>query len=165
MKINKKISKYSVTIGSIIEDIEVPSSSGKNWKISEVPTPWIVLYFYPKDSTPSCTLESSDFSRLFQQFKKNKATVYGISRDSIKSHLNFINKQNYCLELLSDKEEKLCRAFDVIQEKNMYGKTVVGIERSTFILNKEGKIFGEWRKVKVDGHAADVLEFLKNECL
>ena len=120
-----------------------------------------VIYFYPKDNTPGCTQEGEDFRDLYKEFKKLKTEIYGVSRDSLKSHEGFKEKYKYPFELISDTEEKLCNLFDVIKEKNMYGKKYMGIERSTFLINKEGKLSAEWRKVKVNGHAAEVLEEVK----
>ncbi|TVS60031.1 peroxiredoxin, partial [Xanthomonas perforans] len=122
---------------------------------------WLVLYFYPKDSTPGCTTEGLDFNALLPQFKKAGAMVLGVSRDSVKSHDNFCAKQGFAFPLISDSDEALCRAFDVIKEKNMYGKQVLGIERSTFLLSPEGHVVQEWRKVKVAGHAEAVLAAVK----
>ena len=121
----------------------------------------VVLYFYPKDNTPGCTQEGEDFRDLYKEFKKLKTEIYGISRDSLKSHEGFKTKYKYPFELISDPDEKLCNLFDVIKEKNMYGKKYMGIERSTFLINKDGKLSAEWRKVKVNGHAIEVLEAVK----
>lgn len=120
-----------------------------------------MLYFYPKDSTPGCTTEGLDFNALLPQFKKSGAVVLGVSRDSVKSHDNFCAKQGFTFPLISDSDEALCRAFDVIKEKNMYGKQVLGIERSTFLLSPAGHVVQEWRKVKVAGHAEAVLAAVK----
>lgn len=120
----------------------------------------LVLYFYPKDSTPGCTTEAEEFNTLLPQFLQLGYTVVGISRDSAKSHQKFINKLNLQFNLLCDVNETVCRQFDVIKEKNMYGKKVLGIERSTFILNHNGHIIHEWRKVRAAGHAQQVLNTL-----
>lgn len=120
----------------------------------------LVLYFYPKDSTPGCTTEAEEFYALLPQFLQLGYTVVGISRDSAKSHQKFINKLNLQFNLLCDVNETVCRQFDVIKEKNMYGKKVLGIERSTFILNHNGHIIHEWRKVRAAGHAQQVLNTL-----
>ena len=117
----------------------------------------LVLYFYPKDSTPGCTREGQDFRDNHARFKRNKTIVAGVSRDSLKSHENFKAKQQFPFELLSDPDETLCRMFDVIKEKNMYGRKVMGVERSTFLIDPNGKLRREWRKVKVDGHVEEVL--------
>lgn len=122
---------------------------------------WLVLYFYPKDSTPGCTTEGIDFNALLTKFKKANAAVLGVSRDSVKSHDNFCAKQGFKFPLVSDADEKLCNAFDVIGEKNMYGKKVLGVIRSTFLISPDGRLAHEWRGVKVAGHADAVLETLK----
>ena len=150
VKINTKVKKFKVSATS---ELEIDSSDliGKSY----------VIYFYPKDNTPGCTQEGEDFRDLYKEFKKLKTEIYGVSRDSLKSHEGFKEKYKYPFELISDTEEKLCNLFDVIKEKNMYGKKYMGIERSTFLINKEGKLSAEWRKVKVNGHAAEVLEEVK----
>ena len=122
---------------------------------------WLVLYFYPKDSTPGCTTEGIDFNALLPKFAKANAAVLGVSRDSVKSHDNFCAKQGFRFPLVSDGDEKLCNAFGVIGEKNMYGKKVLGVIRSTFLISPDGRLAHEWRGVKVPGHAEAVLETLK----
>ena len=136
-------------------------SSGEAAKLGDYQDQWLVLYFYPKDSTPGCTTEGIDFNALLPKFRKLGATVLGVSRDSIKSHQNFCAKQGFRFDLVSDADETLCRAFDVIHEKNMYGRKVMGIERSTFLVDPKGRIAEAWRKVKVPGHAQAVLDALK----
>ena len=121
----------------------------------------VVLYFYPKDNTPGCTTEGIDFNALYPKFRKLKAEVLGLSRDSVKSHQNFCAKHGFAFDLISDADEAVCRAFGVIKEKNMYGKKVMGIERSTFLIDPEGRVAESWRGVKVAGHAEAVLEALK----
>jgi len=121
----------------------------------------LVIYFYPKDSTPGCTREGQDFRDNYSKFRRNKTLVVGVSRDSIASHDKFKAKQDFPFELLSDADETLCRLFDVIKEKNMYGRKVLGIERSTFLIDAAGKLHREWRKVKVDGHVDEVLEAIR----
>jgi len=120
-----------------------------------------VLYFYPKDNTPGCTLEGQQFRDLHAQFQRAGVTVYGVSRDSLRSHERFCDKQSFPFALISDPDETLCTLFDVIREKNMYGKKVRGIERSTYLIDAAGVVREEWRKVKPDGHAAEVLERAK----
>ena len=120
----------------------------------------VVLYFYPKDSTPGCTTEGQDFSSLHKKFKKENTLIFGLSRESIKSHDNFKEKQGFVFELISDPEEIICNQFDVIKEKSMYGRKYMGIERSTFIIDEKGRLIKEWRKVKVTGHAQEVLEYI-----
>ena len=124
---------------------------------------WLVLYFYPKDSTHGCTVEGNDFNALLPRFRKLGAEVLGVSRDSLKSHANFCAKQGFDFPLVSDAESKLCDAFGVIQPKKLYGREFIGIERSTFLVDPEGVVRAAWRKVKVPGHAADVLDTLKTE--
>ena len=136
-----------------------PSTTG-DIHLSELATDWLVLYFYPKDNTPGCTTQAVGFSGLKDQFDALNTTIMGVSRDSVKTHQNFTEKQTLTINLISDKEEILCKYFDVIKEKNMYGKKVMGIERSTFIFHK-GKLVKEYRKVKAAGHAEIVLEDLK----
>ncbi len=121
----------------------------------------LVVYFYPKDSTPGCTVEAQDFRNQQAEFKALGYTVVGISRDSVKSHDNFVAKQELNFLLLSDQDETVCRLFDVIKEKNMFGKKAMGIERSTFVLNEQGEIVHEWRKMKVAGHVNDVLKTIQ----
>lgn len=121
----------------------------------------IVLYFYPKDSTPGCTTEGQDFRDAMAKFKRQDTVILGVSRDSLRSHENFRTKQKFKFDLLSDEDETLCKLFDVIKMKNMYGKKVRGIERSTFLIDKKGKLQQEWRKVKVAGHVDEVLAAVK----
>lgn len=123
---------------------------------------YTVLYFYPKDNTSGCTMEGRDFAALYTQFKEAGCEVIGVSRDSIKSHTNFCNKQGFPFALISDGEEALCKAFDVIKLKKLYGREYMGIERSTFLINPQGVVCAEWRKVKVAGHAQAVLDHLKS---
>lgn len=136
-----------------------PTTQGEV-NLAESPAEWLIVYFYPKDSTPGCTTQAVSFSCLKDQFDALNATIYGVSRDSVKAHQNFTEKQALTIDLISDKEEVLCKHFDVIKEKNMYGKQVMGIERSTFIFHK-GQLVKAYRKVKAAGHAEQVLEDLK----
>ncbi len=136
-------------------------SGGGTTTLGEHAGQWLVLYFYPKDSTPGCTTEGLDFNALLPKFKRLGATVLGVSRDSVRSHDNFCAKQGFRFPLVSDADEALCQAFDVIREKNMYGRKVLGIERSTFLVDPSGVIARSWRKVKVAGHAQAVLDALK----
>ena len=122
----------------------------------------LVLYFYPKDSTPGCTTESQDFRDLYKKFLKYDTEIVGVSRDSLKSHENFKSKQSLPFELLSDPDEKVCKAFDVIKLKSMYGREYLGVDRSTFLISKDKKIVKEWRGVKVKGHADEVLDAVIN---
>jgi peroxiredoxin Q/BCP len=141
-------------------NIKLQASDDKEYTLSDFKGKKIVLYFYPKDNTSGCTLESKDFTMLKNEFKEKGYMIIGCSRDSVKSHKNFINKQDLDLLLLSDSNEELVTAFDVMKEKSMYGKTYMGIERSTFILDEEGKIVKEYRKVKAANHAEEVLNSL-----
>lgn len=150
-----------VEIGKKVPNFKILSSSGEEFNLSSKKGKKIVLYFYPKDSTPGCTTEGIEFNDLYAQFKKFNTEVYGISRDSLKSHDKFICKYDFKFELLSDEDEEVCKLFDVIKEKNMYGKKVLGIERSTFVIGEDQKLVGEFRKVKAQGHAAEILQFIK----
>ena len=136
-----------------------PTTQGEV-NLAESNAEWLIVYFYPKDSTPGCTTQAVGFSCLKDQFDALNTTIYGVSRDSVKAHKNFTEKQALTIDLISDKEEVLCQHFNVIKEKNMYGKKVMGIERSTFIFHN-GKLVKEYRKVKAAGHAEQVLEDLK----
>lgn len=149
------------TIGKKVTDIELPATGEQTIKLSDFKGKNVVVYFYPKDSTPGCTREGQDFRDNIAKFRRASTVILGVSRDSIKAHENFKTKQEFPFDLLSDKEEKLCKQFDVIKEKNMYGKKVMGIERSTFLIDKQGVLRKEWRKVKVDGHVEEVLDAVK----
>jgi peroxiredoxin Q/BCP len=148
-------------LGKKVPDFSIPATGEATFRLSDHKGHPVVLYFYPKDNTPGCTTEGADFRDLHRQFAKLGAVVAGISRDSIKSHEGFKAKMAFPFPLLSDADEKLCTLFDVIKMKNMYGKKVRGIERSTFLVGPDGKLVREWRKVKVDGHAAEVLDAVK----
>ena len=138
-------------------------SGGRTASLADYAGRWLVLYFYPKDSTPGCTTEGLDFNALLPRFRELGAEVLGVSRDSVKSHDNFRAKQGFDFALVSDGDEALCRAFDVIHETNMYGRKVLGVVRSTFLLSPDSRIAREWRGVKVPGHAQAVLDALKAE--
>ncbi len=144
-------------INKKIPDFELPATSNLTVKLAALKNQKIILYFYPRDSTPGCTTEGQDFSHHHNKFKHANTVVFGVSRDSIKSHENFKTKQNFPFELIADAEETLCTLFEVIKEKNMYGKKVMGIERSTFLIDEKGVLRHEWRKVKVADHVAEVL--------
>ncbi|MBL8309974.1 MAG: peroxiredoxin [Burkholderiales bacterium] len=146
---------------SQLPDIELSTSGGGRFKISDCRGRFVVLYFYPKDSTPGCTTEGLDFSALHAQFVAANAMVLGVSRDSVKSHDHFCAKQGFPFPLISDPDEKLCAQFDVIHMKNMYGKQVRGVVRSTFLIGPDGKLRQEWRGVKVAGHAQAVLDAVR----
>ena len=146
------------TLGDLVPELTLAATSGKTFRLSEfAEKAHIVLYFYPKDSTPGCTTEGQDFRDVYAQFAAAGVEVFGISRDSLKSHENFKAKQAFPFELLSDTDEVACQLFDVIKMKNLYGKQVRGIERSTFLIDKQGILRNEWRKVSVKGHVATVL--------
>jgi len=144
-----------------VDDFSVPSTGG-TFTLSAHRGHPVVLYFYPKDNTPGCTMEGEQFRDLYKQFGKLGAVVLGVSRDSLKSHQNFKAKMNFPFDLLADGDEKLCSLFGVIKMKNMYGRQVRGIERSTFVIDGKGVLVREWRGVKVPGHAAEVLEVVKS---
>ena len=150
-----------ITLGNTIADFEAGSTGSSPFKLSDYLGKKIILYFYPRDNTPGCTQEGKDFRDNIEQFNALNTVIFGISRDSVKVHEGFKNKQEFPFELLSDKEEKLCDLFDVIKMKNMYGKQVRGIERSTFLIDEKGVLIHEWRKVKVKIHIEEVLEKLK----
>lgn len=149
-----------VKVGEIVPDFEVTSTSG-SFSLKQYRNKYLVLYFYPKDNTPGCTNEGKDFRDLYHNFKTLNAEIFGISRDSLATHTKFKEKHNFPFDLLVDTEEVACKLFDVIKEKSMFGKTALGLVRSTFVINPEGKLLQEWRKVKVNGHAEEVLEFLR----
>lgn len=149
-------------VGAKVPALRLAQSDGSEWRLGNHAGSKVVLYFYPKDLTSGCTLEGRDFRDLHAAFKRAKTAVFGISRDSCASHAKFRARERFPFELLSDAEEKACRLFDVIREKNMYGRKVLGIERSTFLIDASGKLAREWRKVKVAGHAEEVLEAAKH---
>ncbi len=151
VKIGKKIPSFSMVLDDGSE-LKSKDFNGKN----------IVIYFYPKDSTPGCTKEGEDFRDLHEEFIKSNAQIYGVSRDSVASHQKFKAKYKFPFHLISDEDESLCKIFDVIKEKNMYGRKYMGIERSTFLINDKGQLLNEWRKVKVKGHAQEVLDTMRN---
>lgn len=144
-----------------IPDLKVTTTSDKQFRLSELEGNIVVIYFYPKDNTSGCTTESLDFKANIAKFKKLNTLIFGVSRDSLKSHENFKSKFEFPFDLISDEDEKMCKAFDVIKEKNMYGKKVLGIERSTFIIDADGVLRKEFRKVKVAEHVAEVLAAIK----
>lgn len=143
-------------------DFKCPATGDQTIHLKSLRGKKVVIYFYPKDSTPGCTTEGQDFRDLHAKFKRQSAVILGVSRDSLASHEKFKAKQKFPFELLSDPDEVLCRKFDVIKEKTLYGRKFMGIERSTFLIDERGKLREAWRKVKVKGHAAEVLEAVKN---
>jgi peroxiredoxin Q/BCP len=145
-------------IGKKVPSLNGVTNDGSELKLASLKGQWIVVYFYPKDSTPGCTNEAKDFRDLYPKFRQRHARVIGVSRDSVKSHANFAAKQELPFPLVSDSDETWCQAFDVIHEKVLYGKHHLGIVRSTFLIDPAGKLVHEWRGAKVPGHAQDVLD-------
>ena len=150
-----------VNIGEKVADFSVPATGDKTLSLSDFKDKNLVVYFYPKDNTPGCTLEGQDFRDHFSEFQAANTEILGVSRDSLKSHERFKEKQSFPFDLLADEDEALCRLFDVIHEKNMYGRKVMGVVRSTFLIDGEGVLRAEWRKVRVKGHVETVLEAAK----
>ncbi len=150
-----------VNIGEKVADFSVPATGDKTLSLSDFKDKNLVVYFYPKDNTPGCTLEGQDFRDHYPEFEAANTAILGVSRDSLKSHERFKEKQNFPFDLLADEDEALCRLFDVIHEKNMYGRKVMGVVRSTFLIDGDGVLRNEWRKVRVKGHVEAVLEAAK----
>jgi len=146
----------------VVADFTASATRDKDIRLKDLRGQNVVLYFYPKDSTPGCTTEGRDFASLHSKFRRQKTVILGVSRDSVASHEKFRAKQDFPFDLISDPDEKLCKAFDVIHEKSLYGRKFMGIVRSTFLIDKDGKLREEWRKVKVKGHAEAVLDAVKN---
>lgn len=151
----------SVTLGSTVPDFETSATGEKTVRLGDYSGKKVVLYFYPKDNTPGCTQEGQAFRDNIDRFEQLNAVILGVSRDSVKVHEGFKCKQAFPFDLLSDQDESLCTLFDVIKMKNMYGKQVRGIERSTFLIDENGVLIKEWRKVQVKTHVADVISFLQ----
>ena len=149
--INKKAPSFSLQ-----------NSKGEKVSLKDLKGQKVVLYFYPKDDTPGCTMQGKEFSQYTKKFKENNTVILGVSRDSVASHNKFRCKYDFGFELLSDEGEELCNKFDVIKEKNLYGRKYMGIERSTFVIDEDQKIIAEYRKVKPEGHAEEVLKFIKS---
>ncbi len=147
-----------IEVGKKVPDFTGQATSGIEFKLSDYKGSPVLLYFYPKDNTPGCTQEGKDFRDHYAEFEKKGIKIFGISRDGIKAHENFKAKYEFPFELISDKDETICKLFDVIKEKKMYGKTHMGIERSTFLIDADGVLVREWRKVKVKEHIGEVLE-------
>ena len=145
----------------VVADFTANATRDKKIRLKDLRGQNVVLYFYPKDSTPGCTTEGRDFAALHGKFRRQKTIVLGVSRDSLASHEKFRAKQEFPFDLISDPDEKLCKAFDVIHEKTLYGRKFMGIVRSTFLIDSDGKLRAEWRKVKVNGHAEEVLAAVK----
>ncbi|NOV29898.1 peroxiredoxin [Methylomonas sp. ZR1] len=150
------------TLGSAVPDFEIAATGEKTVKLSDYRGKKVVLYFYPKDNTPGCTQEGQGFRDNIEQFNQLNAVILGVSRDSVKMHEGFKCKQEFPFDLLSDQDESLCNLFDVIKMKNMYGKQVRGIERSTFLIDEAGVLVKEWRKAQVKTHIAEVLDYLQS---
>ena len=148
-------------LGKPVADFSLPSTGNTTFKLSGTRGGKVVLYFYPKDNTPGCTTQGADFRDLHTQFQRASTQVFGISRDSVKSHEGFKAKMKFPFELLSDADEAVCGQFGVMKLKNMYGRKVRGIERSTFVIDEKGVLAREWRGVKVPGHVQEVLNFVK----
>ena len=149
-------------LNRVVPALKLPATGDQTIDLKSLRGKNVVLYFYPKDSTPGCTTEGQDFAANYAKFKRSNTVVLGISRDSVASHEKFRAKYNFPFDLLSDADEKACSIFDVIKEKNMYGRKVMGIERSTFLIDVKGKLVREWRKVKVKGHVDEVLAASKD---
>ena len=150
-----------VSVGKRVENFTLPATGNQNLSLSDFNGLSLVIYFYPKDNTSGCTRESEDFRDLYPQFKTAGVDILGVSRDSVKSHENFRNKHQFPFHLLSDSDELLCKQFDVVHEKKLYGRTYMGIVRSTFLIDPKGVLQQEWRKVRVPGHAEAVLDAIK----
>lgn len=142
----------------VVRDFTADATGDQEIRLKDLRGKNVVIYFYPKDSTPGCTTEGRDFSALHGKFKRANTVIFGVSRDSIASHEKFKEKQGFVFDLLSDPDERLCQQFDVIHEKTLYGRKFMGVVRSTFLIDADGKLRQEWRKVKVAGHADEVLE-------
>ncbi len=154
----KAAARAAVTIGRAVADFSLPATGGAPWRLKDARGHKLVLYFYPRDNTPGCTLEGQQFAALAPRFERAGVIIVGISRDSLAAHEKFRAQMKFPFALLSDADGLVCKQFDVIREKNMYGRKVMGIERSTFLLDSGGVLRHEWRKLKVDGHALQVLE-------
>lgn len=148
-------------LNRVLANFKAVATRNKTIELKDLRGQHVVIYFYPKDSTPGCTLEGQGFRDLYAKFRRQNAVVLGVSRDSLDSHEKFRDKQSFPFDLISDPDESLCRQFDVIQEKTLYGRKFMGVVRSTFLIDSSGKLRNEWRGVKVKGHAAEVLEAVK----
>ncbi|MGH8246269.1 MAG: peroxiredoxin [Gammaproteobacteria bacterium] len=150
-----------ISVGAKVAAFKAPSTGGRHVRLADYKGRNLIVYFYPKDNTPGCTVEGQDFRDNIRRFSARNTAVLGVSRDSLKSHESFREKHGFPFDLISDAEEELCRLFGVIKEKNMYGKKFLGIERSTFLIDANGVLRREWRGVRVDGHVDDVLQAIK----
>ncbi|SFR48161.1 peroxiredoxin Q/BCP [Marinobacter daqiaonensis] len=144
-----------------VHDFEAPATGGQTVKLSDLKGSNVVLYFYPRDNTPGCTTEGQDFRDLHDQFRALDTVIFGVSRDGLKAHENFRGKHDFPFHLISDRDETVCSLFDVIKPKKLYGKEYMGIDRSTFLIDKEGTLRRQWRGVRVNGHAAEVLDAVR----
>ena len=151
-----------VKINEKIKDFAILLTGNKKAKLSDYQGKYLVLYFYPKASTPGCTTESCDFTELFPKFSQSNANILGVSKDTLKRQENFKEKYNFAFDLIADTEEEICNYFEVIQEKKNYGKTYMGIVRSTFVIDQDGKLIKHWDKIRVKGHAQEVYEFIES---
>jgi len=151
-----------ITIGKKVPNFTSPATGEKSISLSDLKGKKVVIYFYPKDNTPGCTTEGQNFRDSHAKFKRANAVILGVSRDTVRTHENFKTKHEFPFDLLSDTDEALCQLFDVIKEKKLYGKTHMGIERSTFLIDEKGTLKQEWRKLKVAGHVDEVLEAVKS---
>lgn len=145
-------------LNRVVADFSATATRNNTIRLKKLRGQNVIIYFYPKDSTPGCTTEGQDFRDLHAKFRRQNAIILGVSRDSVASHEKFRDKQKFPFDLISDPDEELCKKFDVIKEKTLYGRKFMGIERSTFLIDAAGKLRREWRKIKVKGHAAEVLE-------
>lgn len=148
-------------LNRVVADFKCPATGDQTIRLKDLRGQNVVLYFYPKDATPGCTTEGQDFRDLYAKFRRTNTVIFGCSRDSLASHEKFKARHEFPFDMLSDEDETVCRKFDVIKEKSLYGRKFMGIERSTFLIDADGKLRREWRKVKVKGHAAEVLEAAK----
>jgi peroxiredoxin Q/BCP len=148
-------------LNRVVADFVSEATGGQRIRLKELRGKNVVLYFYPKDSTPGCTQEGRDFTELHAKFRRQNTVIFGVSRDSLASHEKFKAKQGFSFELMSDPDEKLCKQFDVIHEKTLYGRKSMGVVRSTFLIDADGKLRAEWRKVSVKGHAQEVFDAVK----
>lgn len=149
-------------LNRVVADFKCAATGNKTIQLKALRGQNVVIYFYPKDATPGCTTEGQDFRDLHRKFRRQNTVILGVSRDKIASHEKFKEKQSFPFDLLSDPDEKLCRKFDVIKEKSLYGRKFMGIERSTFLIDASGKLRHVWRKVKVQDHAQEVLDTIKH---
>jgi thioredoxin-dependent peroxiredoxin len=154
--------KIGIEVGALIPEVNLESTTGMNFQRSNLLGKKTVIFFYPKDSTPGCTIESKEFSQLKDEFESHQTQIYGVSRDSIDSHKKFMENENLCIDLLSDPDEVLCDIFGVIQEKSLYGRKFMGVVRSTFLVDENGRLLKKWDKVSAPGHAQEVLNFIKS---